>query len=210
MLRLVQMSGDHPSSSQTATSAIPLRHLSPNHQLRIPPKGDVNKILNDEWARIRGANPAPSNQQSIPQEPITVSSSSPALGEDDLASTYRAEDMDDPLHSLNEFLDDLEGEVTGPSKVGLGKGKQLRFCDKAIRERAARLKRGEVNEEEEDNQFFESATDGEDDSTDSEKESGQSNCGASQGDPGLSEVDSFPAYDKNYSSPPDHPYSQSC
>ena len=164
--------------------------------------------MNDEWARIHGTNPAPLNQQYIPQEPITLSSSSPVLGEDDLESTYRAEDIDDPLHSLNEFLDDLEGEVTGPSKVGLGKGKQLRFCDKAIRERASRLERGEVNEEEEDNQFFESATDGEDNSTDSGPESGHSNHEVAQDDPDVDEVEFFPAYNKNYSSPQGHPYSQ--
>ena len=99
----MQMSDDH-IPSQTVTSAIPLRHLSPNRQLRIPSQGNANKYLNDEWVKLNGANPIPSNQQSIPQEPITLSSSSPVLGEDDLESTYRAEDIDDPLNSLKRFL----------------------------------------------------------------------------------------------------------
>ena len=118
----MQMSGDH-SSSQTITSAVPLRHLSPNYQLKNPSQGDVGPFPRDDQAELFRSKPTPSLQQSIPQEPITLSSDSPSLGENDLESTYRAEDREDPLGSLNEFLDDIEAEVTGPSRVGIGKGK---------------------------------------------------------------------------------------
>ena len=126
------MSGDHPSSSHhSVTPAIPLRHLSPNIQLRIPRSVDVNQYLNNKWASL---NPASSAQQSILQEPITLSSDSPRPDEEFLESAFRV-GVEDPLRSLDEYLDDLEGEVSKPSKVGIGKGKEIRYCDKFIQER---------------------------------------------------------------------------
>ena len=188
-------------SSQTMTSAVPLRHLSPNRQLRIPSQGDVDNRLNDEGVK---ANPVFSLQQSIPQEPIDLSSDSPSG--DDLGSTYRAEDVGESLDSLDEFLDGLERETGGPSRQGLGKGKDLRFCDSIIQERVARMERGEVDEEEEDNEFFGSSSkEGEDTAI----ETGSNNIeGQSPGEVLSQEANQLPHYNPNYSSPKNHPYSQ--
>ena len=187
------MTGDH-LSPKTIDFVVPLRHLSPNHQLRMPSSGDANRSSVAGHSRIQDRNPSFSLPQSILQEPITMSSNSPSLGEDDLESTYRAEDIEDPLNSFNDFLDDLEEEVNMPPKVGVGKGKELRFCDKIIQERDAKMARGEVDEEDEDKEFL--GSDEEDESTDDAEGSNHMDEEMLQGEVDNDEAELFPSYDK--------------
>ena len=68
------------------------------------------------------------------------------------------------------------------------------------------MKRGEINEEEEDEGFFDSGDEGESSrDTDSDPEDDQECC---QGEAPVDEADLFPAYDPNYASPKGRPYTQ--
>ena len=136
-----------------------------------------------------------------------MSSDSPYLDEDDLESTYYVEDVGDPLGSLNKFLDKVEVAKEGPYKIDIGKGKQLRFCDKIIQERATIIERGEIDEDGEDENLSDS--DGEEEVIDHEAGSNHVNEDEPfQGEVHGDEGNFFQAYDPNYTSPRGDPYSQ--
>ena len=84
--------------------------------------------------------------------------------------------------------------MTGPSKVGLGKGKNFAFVTKSIQERAAKMARGEVDEEEEDKEFLES--DEEDESTDDAEGSNHMDEEMFQGEVDNDEAELFPLMTK--------------
>lgn len=89
------------------------------------PRSDkLKQAMNPAWLRAHDNRVSPKN---CPQELISISDSPRPLNEiEDLGSVYRAEEVDD-IDKLNDLFTYFNEDVAGPSRVGPGRGKDIRM-----------------------------------------------------------------------------------
>ncbi|KAK1352232.1 hypothetical protein POM88_053496 [Heracleum sosnowskyi] len=101
-----------------------------------PPKEKLKEIMNPNWLRAhkRQSNILKITSKNLDLVFVPVLSSPPNLLVDDVASTYLAKDMGETYDDLHELFGYENTGVVGPSRLGKGRGKDIRMCEKEIRD----------------------------------------------------------------------------